>query len=143
VNVVAFAALWWVVALPLRPYVPPALEPDPALSPAELTRVEIVPPNGDWDIPVLARPRDNAPLFGSIGRGTRVSVRGELAVSSSRYCRGSVFYAIEPFGWICAGLTRPTDQPLTTTAALSIEPGTPVPYRYVMVVVPEGSFLPM
>jgi len=143
VNVVSFAALWWVVALPLRPYVAPALEPDPALSPPELTRVEIVPPNEDWDIPVLARPRDASPLLGSVGRGTRVGVRGELAVPSSRYCRGSVFYAIEPFGWICAALTRPTDQPLTTTAALSIEPGTPVPYRYVMVVVPEGSFLPM
>jgi hypothetical protein len=143
VNVAAFAALWWVVALPLRPYVPPALEPDPALSPSELTRVEIVPPHGDWDIPVLARPRDNAPLFGSIARSTRVSVRGELAVPSSRYCGGSVFYAIEPFGWICAEFTQPTDQPLTTTAALSIEPGSPVPYRYVMVVVPEGSFLPM
>jgi hypothetical protein len=142
VNVAAFAALWWIVALPLRPYVAPALEPDPALSPAELARVEIVPPNGDWDIPVLARPRDNAPLFGSIARGTRVSVRGELVVSS-RYCSGSVFYAIEPFGWICAALTRPTDQPLTTTPVLSIEAGTPVPYRYVMVVVPEGSFLPM
>ena len=142
-NVVAFAALWWVVALPLRPYVAPELEPDPALSPPQLTRVEIVPPDQDWDIPVLARPRDTSPLLGSIGRGTRVGVRGELLVPSSRYCRGSVFYGIEPFGWICAAFTRPTDQPLTTTAALPIEPGTSVPYRYVMVVAPEGSFLPM
>jgi hypothetical protein len=143
VNVAGIAALWWVVLLPLRPYVPPALEPDPAFTAPEATRVEIVPPDEDWDIPVLARPRDTAPLLGSIGRGTRVGVRGELAVPSSRYCGGSVFYAIEPFGWICGEFTQPTDQPLTTTAALAIEPGTPVPYRYVMVVVPEGSTLPM
>jgi hypothetical protein len=143
VNVAGVAALWWVFLVPLRPYVPPALEPDPPFVPPEVTRVEIIPPDEDWDIPVLARPRDTAPLFGSIGQGTRVGVRGELAVPSSRYCGGSVFYAIEPFGWICGEFTRPTDQPLTTTAALSIEPGATVPYRYVMVVVPEGDFLPM
>jgi len=143
VDVAGLAALWWVVLLPLRPYVPPVLEPDPPFTPAEVTTVEIVPPDADWDIPALARPRDTAPLFGSIARGTRVRVRGELAVPSSRYCGGSVFYAIEPFGWICGEFTQPTDQPLTRTSALALEPGTPVPYRYVMVVVPEGELLPM
>jgi len=72
-----------------------------------------------------------------------VAVRGELVVTGSRYCSGSLFYAIEPFGWVCAAFTQPTDQPLTTTPALPIEPGTTVPYRYVMVVVPEDTSLPM
>jgi hypothetical protein len=143
VHVAELALLWWVIALPLRPYVPPALEPDPPYGPTDATRVEVVPPDPDWDMPVLTRPRDTAPLLGSIARGTRVRVRGELPATASRFCRGSVFYAIEPYGWICGLYTRPTDQPLTTTSALTVEPGTSVPYRYVMVVVPEGSFLPM
>jgi hypothetical protein len=137
------ASLWLFVGLTLRPYVPPVLEPDPAFGPSEATTIEIVPPELEWDMPVLARPRDTSPLLGSIQRGTRTKVRGELLVESSRYCRGGVFYAIEPFGWICAADTQPTTQPLTTTPALALEPGTVVPYRYVMVVVPEESTLPM
>lgn len=137
------ATIWFLVGLTIRPYVAPVLEPDPAFTAPESAAIEIVPPNEDWDIPVLARPRDTSPLLGSIARGTRVKLRGELAVPSSRYCGGSVFYAIEPFGWICGEFTQPTDQPLTTAPALQLEAGTPVPYRYVMVVVPEGSFLPM
>jgi hypothetical protein len=137
------ASLWLFVGFSLRPYVPPVLEPDPAFVPSEATAIEVVPAGEEWDMPVLARPRDTAPLLGSIARGTRTKVRGELAVETSRYCRGGVFYAIEPFGWICAADTQPTTLPLTTAPALALEPGTSLPYRYVMVVVPEESTLPM
>ena len=142
-NVAGLAAVWWGFSVPLRPYGVPALEPDPPFMPSYEAVVEIDPPADDWDMPVLVRPRDTAPLLGSIARGTRVRVRGELAVSSSRYCGGSVFYAIEPFGWICGEFTRPSDEPPTASAALPLEPDALVPYRYVMVVVPEGESLPM
>jgi hypothetical protein len=143
VSAFTLASLWLVVGTPIRPYVAPVLEADPAFGPPETPAVEIDPPDQDWDMPVLARPRDTSPLLGSIARGTRVKVRGELTVPSSHYCGGGIFYAIEPFGWVCAQFTSPTNQPLTTAPALGLEAGTQVPYRYVMVVVPEGSFLPM
>jgi hypothetical protein len=143
VTFAGLASLWLFVGFTLRPYVPPVLEPDPAFVPSEATTIEIAPPAEEWDMPVLARPRDTSPLLGSIARGTRTRVRGELAVATSRYCRGGVFYAIEPFGWICAADTQPTTLALTTAPALALEPGTSLPYRYVMVVVPEESTLPM
>ena len=142
-TVSGFAYLWLFVGLALRPYAPPVLEPDPPFVASQASAIEIVPLEEEWDMPVLARPRDTSPLLGSIQRGTRTRVRGELTVVDSRYCRGGVFYAIEPFGWICAEGTQPTTLPLTTTPALTLEPGTPVPYRYVMVVVKEEETMPM
>ena len=137
------ASLWLFAGFTLRPYVPPVLEADPAFVPSEATLIQVVPMDDEWDMPVLARPRDTAPLLGSIQRGTVTKVRGELVVAGSRYCRGGVFYAIEPYGWLCAEGTQPTNLPLTSAPALTLEPGTNVPYRYVMVVVPEESSLPM
>ncbi len=133
----------FVAGLPLRPYVPPVLEPDPAFTPSQIANVEILPANGDWDANVFARPHYAAPFVGHIARGTRVRVRGELKRPNAPFCPTKLYYALEPFGWICSADTKPTTEPVTTESVLQVVPGTPVPYRYAMVVVEQDTYLPM
>ncbi len=135
--------LWFVAGLTLRPYVPPVLGPDPAFFPPQARTVEVTPANGAWDANVFARPSYTAPLVGHVARGTRVNVRGELAPPDRAYCATGVYYAIEPFGWICSADAQPTSLPPTTDSVLQVVEGAPVPYRYAMVVVEEGTTLPM
>jgi len=142
------ALLWGLWGLQLkpaqiRPYVPPVLEAEPALSKAPVTTVEVVPDNGDWDANVFARPVYTAPLVGNVARGTRLRVRGQVELPFAPYCATSVYYALEPFGWLCSADTEPSDLPVTREPILNVVPGSPVPYPYVMVTVAEGSFLPM
>lgn len=139
----ALSLLWFVVGLTLRPYAPPTLAPEPAFVPSAVQSVEILPANGDWDANVFARPHFASPLVGQIARGARVPVRGELSLTSAPYCPSKLYYALVPFGWVCASDTKPTAEPLTTESVLALVPGTPLPYRYAMVVVPEETFLPM
>ena len=117
--------------LTLRPYVPPKLEPEPAPEPH------------DWDSNILARPWYGAPMVGQILRGARVPVKGQLQVKNGRGCPTRIYYALEPFGWICSKETKKTDKPATNEQVLQLVEGTPVPYRYVMVGVATGTFLPM
>lgn len=135
--------LFVVAGLTFTPYVPPVLEPEPAFLRSAVSVVEIVPANGDWDTNVFARPLYSAPLVGHVARGARLRVRGELRPEDPSYCASGMYYALEPFGWICSTDAQPTNQPVTTQSVLQIVPGTNVPYRYVMVVVPEGEYLPM
>ncbi|HEX6239845.1 MAG TPA: hypothetical protein VFZ61_03080, partial [Polyangiales bacterium] len=137
-------SLWWLVAgLTLRPYLPPALGPEPAFLPSAVTSVEIAPENGDWDANVFARPVYTAPLVGNVARGARIRVRGEIRPVDGAYCSTGIYYALEPFGWLCSADAKPTREPLTMQSVLALVPGTLLPYRYVMVTVPEDSYLPM
>ncbi|MFT3923779.1 MAG: L,D-transpeptidase [Myxococcales bacterium] len=128
---------------PIRPYVAPVLEAEPPIGRAPVTTVEVLPENGDWDANVFARPVYTAPLVGNIARGTRVRVRGQVEFSFAPYCATSIYYALEPFGWLCSADSEPTDLPPTRESVLNLVPGSSVPYVYVMVTVEEGSFLPM
>ena len=135
--------LWFVAGLTLRPYVPPVLGPEPAFVPPQVNTVEVLPANGDWDANVFARPHHTAPLVGHVARGTRLSVRGELTLADRAYCSTGVYFAIEPFGWLCSADTQNTALPPTAEPVLQVVEGTPVPYRYAMVVVEEGTTLSM
>jgi len=138
-----FSLLWFVADLGLRAYVPPLLPPEPTFTPTALHTVEVVPANGDWDANVFARPSYTAPLVGNVARGTRLTVRGELMPPDRAYCATGLYYAIEPYGWVCSADTEPSGEPPTTESVLQVVPGSSVPYRYARVMVEEGTFLPM
>ncbi len=135
--------LWALVGLQIRPYVPPALAPEPELTPAPVQVVEVQPANGDWDTNVYARPIYTAPLVGNVARGARARVRGQVSLAYAPYCASGTYYALEPFGYLCSSDAQPTQQPATREPVISQRADAPVPYRYVMVVVEEGSFSPM
>ena len=137
--------LWlFVGGVTIRPYVPPKLDPEPELTPTEVKVVEMAPTNSDPDGVVLARPSYAAPLAGHVLRGTRVPVRGEVLLpKNGNGCPTRLYYALEPVGYVCSSEARPTAKPATTEPVLKLVEGTPLPYRYAMVLVEEGSFSPM
>jgi hypothetical protein len=139
----AFPATALLLGLTIRPYLPPTLDPEPAYTPTAVKAVEVIPPEGQWDANVYARPIYTSPLVGNVVRGARLRVRGELQLPYAPYCNASVYYALEPFGWLCADDAEPTSEAVTTEPVLKPIEGTKVPYRYVMVTVAEGTFLPM
>jgi hypothetical protein len=138
-----FALVYLLGGVVIRPYVPPQLEPEPELIPSAVKVVEIVPLNNEWDATVLARPSFVAPLVGHVMRGARIGVRGEFPVPTSRTCDTKLYYALEPFGWLCSSQTRPTTQPKTADPVLQVFEGTSLPYRYAMVMIEDGTFMPM
>jgi hypothetical protein len=127
----------------IRPYSAPQLEPEPELTPSDVRVVEIVPPEDDYDANVLVRPAFIAPMVGQVLRGARVAVRGEVQVKNAKGCPAQLYYALQPFGFICANQTRNTNQPPTIEQVLQVPEGSNLPYTYVMVAVEEGTFLPM
>jgi hypothetical protein len=138
-----FSLPLFIAALTLRPYVPPELGPEPAFTPSQVMRIQVVPQDDAWDANVFARPHYTAPLVGNVARDARLVVRGELAMNDRSYCGSGLYYAIEPFGWICSSDTRPTTLPATTSSVLELVDDTSLPYRYRMVVVKQGASVPM
>jgi hypothetical protein len=138
-----FALVYLLGGVVIRPYVPPQLEPEPELVPSAVKVVQIVPFNGEWDATVLARPSFVAPLVGHVARGARIGVRGEFPVPNSRTCSTKLYYALEPFGWLCSSQTRPSTEPATTESALKVIEGTTLPYKYAMVMIEDGTLMPM
>ena len=137
--------IWlFVGGVPIRSYVPPKLDPEPEITPSAVTVVEIAPANGDADTAVLARPTYAAPLAGHVARGSRIPVRGEVVLQGNgRGCGTKRYFALEPLGYICSSEARPSTKPKTEEPVLKLVEGTPLPFRYAMVLVPEGEFLPM
>jgi hypothetical protein len=127
----------------IRTYVPPVLEAEPEITPTDERVVEVVPPDEDWDANVLVRPSFIAPMVGQVLRGARVAVRGEVLIKNARFCPAGRYYALEPFGYICASQTKPTNLPPTTEPVLQVQEGSNLPYTYVMVALPEGETVPM
>jgi hypothetical protein len=144
-RMVTGLAVWlFVSGVTIRPYVPPTLQPEPELAPTTVSAVEIAPSNGDWDMPVLARPSYAAPLVGHVMQGARIKVRGEVVLEGrGNGCATRLYYALEPVGYVCSTEARPSAEAPTARPVLELVGGTPLPYRYAMVLVPDGEFLPM
>ncbi|MBN1656456.1 MAG: L,D-transpeptidase [Deltaproteobacteria bacterium] len=119
-------------------------EPEQQLKATSFSVVEIVPRRTEHaDTGVLLRPERFAPLVGHVARGARIGVRGQVEVADSGRCDASIYYALEPFGYLCADDAQASAQPLTTGTVLELITGSPLPYEYVMVNIPEGELVPL
>lgn len=142
--VIGLAVWLFLGGVTIRPYVPPTLAPEPELTPSSVTTVEIAPSNGDWDLPVLARPSFAAPLVGHVMHGARIRVRGEVVLEGrGNGCATRLYYALEPTGYVCSSDAHPTQELVTAEPVLKLVADTPLPYRYAMVLVQDNEFLPM
>jgi lipoprotein-anchoring transpeptidase ErfK/SrfK len=121
----------------IKPYVPPKLEPEPELEPSDVKVVEVTPPEAT----VMIRPWAS-PMVGNVVRGARIPVRG-VVPADGRGCSAKVWYALEPFGYLCAREAKPTTQPVSTESVLRVKEGRRLPFQYVIAVVKEGDKLPM
>ena len=123
----------------IKPYEPPRVPPEPEPEPSEVKVIEITVPEAD----ISMRPW-SSPLVGNAADGARLPVRG-VATTRRGGCAGKLWYAVEPYGWICSRQARPSDEPPSTASVLVVPEGERLPFRYVMVLVNEkaGEKLPM
>ena len=119
----------------IKPYVPPKLPPEPPLDPTTVKSILVQKP----DAVVSIRPW-SSPLVGTVSEGTRVAVKGTVKARSG--C-SKIYYAVEPFGYMCSSDVRPTDQEPTTEPTLKVREGSRLPFQYVMLLVKEGDKVPM
>lgn len=120
------------------------LSPIPTLKTVDFSVVEIVPQNPEhWDVSVYVRPERTSKLVGHVARGARIRIRGQIETEDAKGCDDDIYYAIEPFGYICSANAIATDRSPTTEQILEPLEGSPLPYEYAMVHVPEGELVPM
>ena len=121
----------------IKPYTPPNLPPDPQPEPSEVKTVEVTAPEATIEM----RPW-SSPMLGNAIKGARLPVKG-VSKAGKGGCSSRVWYALEPFGWLCGHEVRPTDQPPTTDSVLQVRQGSRLPFQYVMVLVKDEEKLPM
>ncbi len=120
----------------IKPYLPPKLDPEPPLEPTEVKTVEVT----SAEAVIEMRPWPS-PMVGNAIGGARLPVRG--VVKATRGCSGKVWYAVEPFGYLCSREAKPTTEAPTTTPVIEALPHSRLPFRYVMVFVKDEEKLPM
>jgi lipoprotein-anchoring transpeptidase ErfK/SrfK len=120
----------------IKPYVPPRLAAEPPLDPTTVKSILVQVP----DAVVSIRPW-SSPLVGTVAEGTRVAVKG--TVKANKGGCSKLWYAVEPFGYMCSHDVRPSDEPPTTEPTLKVREGSRLPFQYVMVLVKEGDKVPM
>jgi lipoprotein-anchoring transpeptidase ErfK/SrfK len=123
----------------VKPYTGSDLEAEPAFEPSEVNVVEIVEKE---EALALVRPW-TSPLLGAIAAGARVPVKGVLHAKSAHGCPPKLWYALDPFGWVCGKSARPTAEAATAEPVLQVKEGERLPFSYVMVGVKEGDSIPM
>jgi lipoprotein-anchoring transpeptidase ErfK/SrfK len=121
----------------IKPYTPPNLAPEPPLEPSEVKVIEVTAPEAVIEI----RPW-SSPMVGNAIKGARLPVKGVVTASKGG-CSSRVWYALEPFGYLCGHEARATQQPATTESVLKVREGSRLPFQYVMLLVKEGDKQPM
>jgi hypothetical protein len=121
----------------IKPYTPPNLGPEPEPEPSDVKTVEITIPEAIIEMRPFA-----SPMVGNAIQGARLPVKGTVK-ANGRGCSGRVWYALEPFGWLCSKDARPTSASPTTEQVLHVPDGERLPFHYVMVLVKEGDKVPM
>jgi len=82
---------------------------------------------------VRTRAFAKAPRFGMVKGGTRLAVRGESTAPEGDGCRGRLWYAVQPMGFVCGHDVEPTTEAPGGEPALELRPGRRVPFSYAIV----------
>jgi len=109
--------------------VEPADGEEPALTATDVTTVET-----HWsETGLRARPWVPSKRVATMGRGTRLLVRGSVASRDKSGCHGQPWYAVWPYGYVCSEHVRRSKQPPPVGAALPLTAGRRLPHDYVIV----------
>lgn len=119
---------------------PPPVVVEQAPAPAIVVRPR-VPEH--WDASVFAEPIYSAPLVGHVARDAILPIRGVVRLPGARFCQSEVYFALHPYGYLCGDDGELSHATLTTQPAMAPMPESVVPYRYAMVNVEEGEYVPL
>jgi lipoprotein-anchoring transpeptidase ErfK/SrfK len=120
----------------IKPYTPPKLAPEPTPEPTTVKSIVVQTP----DAVVNIRPW-SSPMVGTVAEGTRVAVKGTVKANHGGCSK--LWYAVEPFGYMCSHDVRASAEAPTTEPTLKVREGSRLPFLYVMSLVKEGDKIPM
>lgn len=121
-----------------------ATEAAPVMTAPESLAVQILPRNPEhWDASVFSGPSYKADLLGHVARDAHIQLRGIVRLAEAPYCETNLYYALEPFGFLCGDDGHPSNGPLTTASVLVVPEGAVLPFEYAMVQTPEEETLPL
>lgn len=108
---------------------PPAPEQEVQIKPSEVAYVQTK------RLETILRQRPWIPnrRIATLGKKTRLVVRGVVPSRDPAGCRGEDWYAIAPFGFVCSRDVVPTDKPPSSMDALQVRKGKRLPIDYVSV----------
>lgn len=87
-----------------------------------------------WSETVIrSRPWVPRGRLATLGRGTRLVVRGTVKSRDKAGCEGKNWYAVQPYGFICSRHVKPSQKPPATGRALDLRGDRTLPYDYLVV----------
>src|SRR5262245_44999229 len=89
----------------IKPYKPPKLAPEAPLEASDVKTVEVTA----QEAIIVIRPW-GSPMVGNAVHGARLPVKGVVKTTRGG-CSSRVWYALEPFGYLCGREANPTDKP--------------------------------
>ncbi len=117
----------------------PTLDPSRLAEDAQAAAIEIEPSEVRYisvryqDTVIRGRPWVPHKRLATLGKGTRLVVRGEVASEDKEGCKGKPWYAVWPMGFVCSGHAEPDDAPPEVGAALPLGRGKRLPHAYALV----------
>ncbi|HGG58202.1 MAG TPA: murein L,D-transpeptidase, partial [Nannocystis exedens] len=87
-----------------------------------------------WSETVIrSRPWVPRGRLATLSKGTRLVVRGTVPSRDKAGCEGKIWYAVQPYGFVCSRHVKPSQQPPTTGRALELRGDRTLPYDYLLV----------
>ncbi len=84
----------------------------------------------------------SSPMVGNAIHGARLPIKGVVKTTRGG-CSSKVWYALEPFGYLCGREANPTDKAATTESVLQVKEGSRLPFTYVMILGKDDEMMPM
>lgn len=69
----------------------------------------------------------------TLGRGTRLVVRGQVQSRDEAGCNNEIWYAIAPYGFVCSRDVKVSSKPPSSRDSLAVRKGKRLPHEYVTV----------
>ncbi|MEM6294712.1 MAG: L,D-transpeptidase [Myxococcota bacterium] len=85
------------------------------------------------DTVIRGRPWVPHKRIATLGKGTRLVVRGEVESRDKQGCKGKPWYAVWPMGYVCSRHATPAKTPPQLGAAMPLPPGKRLPHAYALV----------
>lgn len=109
---------------------------DEAREGIELTDAGVRAVETHWmETGLRARPWTPSKRIATLGKGTRLLVRGKIKSRDSGGCKGKPWYAVYPFGYVCSDHVKPSKELPSAGVALAdrLHHGRRLPYDYTKV----------
>jgi hypothetical protein len=117
----------------------PTLDPSRLEDDADAAAIDIQPSDVQYiaaryqDTVIRGRPWVPNKRVATIGKGTRLVVRGQVESRDKEGCKGKAWYAVWPMGFVCSNHFTKAKKPPEVGAALPLSPGKRLPHAYALV----------